>query len=273
MMTEEVKRLEPTKKVLRELFLKSGNECAFPACTHKLISSSGVFIAEICHIEAALEGGERFNSNQINEQRRSFENLILLCHAHHKITDDVHEYTVKRMKEIKLQHESKFTDIVSTIQHSFQDHTEYSKIKPSSSLARFNRVLKWNESEKELVYISKNIISPFAEKLRSIPTQARSIFSLMVKRAISDHNDDFHISIHEIKFVTGATETDLYEIIQILDKYSLTKEGEPDEKYFPTIDICPIDGWHFVRDLQEFCKIENIALEEILVDLNFSLLD
>ena len=82
-MTKTVRRLEPTKSVLRELFLKSGNECAFPSCHHKIISSDGTFLAQICHIEAALENGERFNPNQTNKERRAFDNLMLMCYAHH----------------------------------------------------------------------------------------------------------------------------------------------------------------------------------------------
>ena len=31
-MEEKVKKLKPTVEVLRELYLKSGNQCAFPGC-------------------------------------------------------------------------------------------------------------------------------------------------------------------------------------------------------------------------------------------------
>jgi hypothetical protein len=39
----------------------------------------GVFIGQLCHIEAAEEGGQRFNERMTNEERRAFENLLLLC--------------------------------------------------------------------------------------------------------------------------------------------------------------------------------------------------
>ena len=54
-------RLAPKLEVLRTLFALSGNQCAFPGCNHSLISNKGTFITEICHIEAANEGGERYN--------------------------------------------------------------------------------------------------------------------------------------------------------------------------------------------------------------------
>ncbi len=64
------KRLQPKGDVLRELFLKSGNLCAFPGCGHLIMDPDGNLIGEVCHVEAAEQGGERFNPNQTNEERR-----------------------------------------------------------------------------------------------------------------------------------------------------------------------------------------------------------
>lgn len=113
-MQEEVKRLTPTKETLIRLFAKSGNKCSVETCTHKLFSEDGTFIAEVCHIEAARTGGERFNPSMTNEQRSQEENLILLCHAHHKITDNVVDYTVEKLKDIKRNHEAKYNSSSSS---------------------------------------------------------------------------------------------------------------------------------------------------------------
>ena len=121
---EKVKRLQPKKDVLRELYLKSGNECAFPNCTKKMISGDGKFLGQICHIEAAEERGQRFNKNQTNEERRDFSNLMLMCYEHHVETNDVVKYDVAEMRKLKKQHENKFTDVVSTIQSSFLNDVE-----------------------------------------------------------------------------------------------------------------------------------------------------
>lgn len=53
---EEVKRLTPKPEVLRELFLKCGNVCAFPGCLHPIVDSNGIYVAQLCHIEAAAVG-------------------------------------------------------------------------------------------------------------------------------------------------------------------------------------------------------------------------
>lgn len=101
-------RLAPKTEVLRALFARSGNQCAFPGCTQKIINSKNKFIAQVCHIEAALEGGERFNAASSDEYRRSYENLLILCYPHHIETNDVEEYSVERLLKIKIDHEQLF---------------------------------------------------------------------------------------------------------------------------------------------------------------------
>lgn len=101
-------RLTPKTDVLRALFARSGNQCAFPGCTHILIDEDNQFIAQVCHIEAALTGGERYNPNMSDEQRRSYENLVIFCYPHHIKTDDVNKYPVERLSQIKRDHEQQF---------------------------------------------------------------------------------------------------------------------------------------------------------------------
>ena len=101
-------RLGPKTDVLRALFARSGNQCAFPGCTQPLINAKNKFIAQVCHIEAASKGGERYNPNGNDEHRRSYENLVIFCYPHHIETNDVDDYPVERLLEIKRQHEQIF---------------------------------------------------------------------------------------------------------------------------------------------------------------------
>ena len=101
-------RLPPKKDALRALFARSGNQCAFPECTQQVVNNKNQFIGQVCHIEAAMEGGERFNPTSNNEYRRSYENLLLLCYPHHIETDEVDEYPVERLVKIKNKHEKIF---------------------------------------------------------------------------------------------------------------------------------------------------------------------
>ena len=99
-------RLAIQKLVLRDLGIRSKNKCAFPGCDHPILTETGEYIAELCHIEAAEPGGERYNPEQSDEERRAYDNLLFLCHGHHVATNDVDSYPVARMRELKAKHES-----------------------------------------------------------------------------------------------------------------------------------------------------------------------
>lgn len=97
-----------TDKTLKRLFGLSGNQCAFPGCNALLVNKKNALNSNICHIEAANEGGERYNSNMDDTQRADYENLILLCSQHHDETNDVNTYTVDVLKKMKQIHESNY---------------------------------------------------------------------------------------------------------------------------------------------------------------------
>lgn len=90
---------------VKKLFARSGNRCAFPKCVHQIIEHESV-IGEICHIRAASPEGPRYDPDQSQTDRDSYENLILLCGVHHKVVDDdVEAYTAERLMRMKLEHE------------------------------------------------------------------------------------------------------------------------------------------------------------------------
>jgi len=104
-----------TKEVLRALFSKTGNQCAFPDCTHVLIDNDDEFVAQVCHIEAANVGGERYNPQMTDEDRRSVKNLIVLCYQHHIKTNNVKLYPVLCLQNMKAEHEASMSEHVYKI--------------------------------------------------------------------------------------------------------------------------------------------------------------
>lgn len=101
-------RLAPKTDDIRALFARSGNQCTFPGCTQPLINDKNQFIGQVCHIEAAMPSGERYNPDQTDEARRAYDNLVLFCYPHHIETNDVLTLTVENLKAIKVQHEAIF---------------------------------------------------------------------------------------------------------------------------------------------------------------------
>jgi hypothetical protein len=92
---------------VKKLFAMSGNICAFPGCNEKIVDDNEVLLGVICHIEAAEKGGPRYNEKSNNEERRSLDNLILLCPNHHRKIDSDPSYTVDSLKKMKYNHQNR----------------------------------------------------------------------------------------------------------------------------------------------------------------------
>jgi ABC-3C protein len=97
-----------TPQTLKKLFALSGNRCAFPGCTKTLVNTNNAKDSNICHIEAANEDGERYNSSMTDKERADYSNLILLCIQHHDETNNVEKYTVNVLEKMKQNHESNY---------------------------------------------------------------------------------------------------------------------------------------------------------------------
>ena len=103
---------------VRRLDTLSGNECAFPNCKKKLIAEDGIsIISKICHIAAASNEGPRFDKNMKDDERRGFDNLILLCDEHHVMIDNKEnesKYPTPLLKKWKIDHEKQILELISS---------------------------------------------------------------------------------------------------------------------------------------------------------------
>ncbi len=96
----------PTQKTIKKLFALCNNYCAQPGCHRRIINQNGTVDGEICHIRAASPGGPRYDPNQSDNERRAYDNLILLCRDHHAAIDMQPEiYTVDILEGMKHEHE------------------------------------------------------------------------------------------------------------------------------------------------------------------------
>ena len=201
-MEEKTKRLGLTREVLRELYLKSGNQCALPGCYNAMVDENGNFIGQICHIEAANEGGERFNPNMTNEQRRSFDNLMLMCYEHHVVTNDVVKYPVSELKKMKREHEEKFSSIIQKMENSVIDYgivNNYSKV---VTCKRLSDVMKFGCTDEENLENAK-VLNSLVDKLIDLPIETRHLLTIMVTRSYDDRFIGCVVPLHEIEAATG----------------------------------------------------------------------
>lgn len=98
---------------VKKLFAFSGNQCAEPSCSRSMIAKDGItVVGKICHIAAASSKGPRFDKNMDDDDRRGFDNLILLCDEDHSIIDNKEnelKYPTRLLKKWKKDHQEKFS--------------------------------------------------------------------------------------------------------------------------------------------------------------------
>ncbi|MDC5391594.1 hypothetical protein [Acinetobacter baumannii] len=269
-----VKRLAPTVQTKRALFLLSRNQCAFPNCRQNLIDERGHFIGEICHIEAANEDGERFNPNQTNEERRDISNLILMCPNHHKITNDVHAYTVQTMREIKLTHEAKSYGYRADEQdiQNFIDETFYNSVQPLNNVDALPLGTYGLKSENII-----DLVNDFIDVLSRIPYQTRSFYAHCMVNSYGAEYLEF-----DPREIENRLRIPYYIYTQhadLLERYNLMSELDNDD--YPRVRqylIAPCDNdnedqkWFLILFRNHFSQTPSLLID-IIENLNFTLLE
>ena len=269
---DEVKRLAPKQEVLRELYIKSGNECAYPGCHNVLVDENGKFVGEVCHIEAAMPGGERFNPNMTNEERRSFGNLMLMCHHHHVVTDDVKKYNVEKLKEMKRNHEATYSGIIGQMMNSITDYGMSLEYAPCCNCRKILRILDWGLTDEENRE-NAAVLDKHLQKMLDLPIETRRLLGIMVMRSYKDHCGCI-VPIHEIEKATGLKPESIIQNIEILERRRIASEIDVEDG-IPTCSLLedPESLWLYWDDIREFVKETEIPIERICCDLDFSVFD
>ena len=210
-----------TQQTVKKLFALSGNQCAFPNCNNLIYDTENdSLIGVICHIKAKNANGPRFDENQTDDERKSFENLVLMCSNHHKIIDDDPiSYTVERLQEIKENHES---------QNNQEEPSERTINNIMVNLLGNVTVTRSNQDRSQELQLFFNRSSHFLHRL--IKGELSAIF---IKDTVRDLNLNPTKQYFEINFT--QTNRGHYNTIDILNgKYIIRVESHVEGT---TIDI------------------------------------
>lgn len=241
------------------------------------MDDEGDFVGEICHIEAASEGGERFNPDQSNEDRRGFDNLLLLCHRHHVKTNDVNAYPVSKLKEIKAAHERKYSQIEEKMNASITDASL-----EGEGVIEARNLLRVLEEVGDFHETRLAEMSQFAERVRELPLSTRSLLCIAARRATekAERSRDWGglgsltLNPGELEKATNLSHQELRDQIRILDDHGFADLDDNCGDGPWTLHIYGQGDWtRLLEDLVQCCKKHRIPLEEILVALRFDLLD
>jgi len=233
----------------------------------------GVFVGQVCHIEAAEPGGERYNEDQTNEHRRKVSNLLSMCYDHHIETNDVVKFPVERMRRIKAEHEKTFSDVVGSMLLTVTDHTTLTDPIFALNLEAMNRLLKWESSHSEL-QDAVSELKKITKRLAKIPEPSRQLFLIVVNRGRSAEYGDLQVSLPEIAQATNLTSGELRDCFSILDSHGFTQDNDIDDFGVQMVGCCTApSGWPVWKDIKLFCKRVGADPALLIINLDFSVLD
>ena len=295
---DDVERLQPTPTTLRRLYSLSGNLCSYnfngEVCGNLLFDKGGQFIGEVCHIEAANKKGQRFNPYMTNEQRRDFNNLILLCRNHHKITDDVLTYPVDTLKRMKALHESKFSSdiLIERMLDGLKDYTKGNSFVSVNNLNNLFSVINPNDNYGRTVEMVEDDVEAFnlsIKKYLTLSPYSRKIFLLGLERSHHPYRfwrldeDTLYVDFTEVCRILGLFNNDpqVWAAVSEIEAHGLMHRTEVEISENNEVirnvytKISPIDDydvsiWLLIK---KYCYLSNYDLVQYIERLDFSDLD
>ena len=281
----KAKRLTPKPEVLRELYILSGNNCAMPDCNNVIIDHAGVVVGHVCHIEAAMPDGPRFNFNQTNDQRRALSNLVLMCAGHHaQIDSKKHEkkWTVAALQKIKAGHEKKFLGLDNSLQQAFKnsyvDSTD--SLIPTlpesfSELERFLPDCKLRSDEEPK---RRKQIGAFIQKLGRVPEDERKFMAGVIRRAIKldTKSDTVCVHVDDIKGAFKMGHSKIKTIGDALQRYgvgSVDLAGTINDRDEPHVMLMDPSEYLTWFDIAQFCEASSHDIDDFVLRLKFGILD
>ena len=235
----------------------------------------GVLIGRIVHIEAAMPGGARFRAAMTNEERRGFENLMLMCGTHHDVIDaDVVTWTVDRLRDVKANHETTYATAVDQLRETIGDVTEGTAWRSASNLGRLTSLDSLTDQE---VAVSIQTTDDLARRLAAVPLAARSLLALIVKRGevVDRASGEVAIPAWLLEEIANCSRGDLYRQINVLEHAGF---GFIDEPYEAPTEVVvrstpPEVGWPVFAELKELALEDPSVVHRMIVDLDLTALD
>jgi hypothetical protein len=140
--------------------------------------------------------------------------------------------------------------------------------------AKINKVLSWDLDPDDLQETLKSIID-FYRKLKLLNEPSRRFFTTLVELAepltgLFDHK--MSVPYQEVANSLNLENWQISAQMDILDQPKF-KLGYVEDGEYPVQIIVQATDWSLLADIKKYAEIENLDLREILVKLQFSLLD
>lgn len=272
---EEPARLPTKTVVLRELYLFSGNRCAFPDCSEALLDGDGTLNSQVAHIRGVAKTSARFDAAMSNEERRQASNLLILCLKHHNSIDDKKleaKYTVAVVTQMKEMHESRFRASIGTLEAKLVDLTEIVEPIYAKSLGAIEAY-----DEDHLVE-DLGVINSLLESLAKWPPSVREVLAHCIfhGRIQGYAPGEIALTYHELEqSVAGISEGELYRSVRVLEANQALSFDEDEEN--PGIWLhgswTGEGEWDVFLELKKIAGSDRNRIRRAIVDLDFTVFD
>ncbi|MDO0916833.1 hypothetical protein QQM39_40305 [Streptomyces sp. DT2A-34] len=252
-----------------------------PTCDGRIIGKHGKLIGQVAHIEAAEKGGERYNPDQTDEQRRHYDNLMLLCSPCHVLSDDVVAYPVERLRQIKADHEAPFASAATRLQHTLVDIAKNQQVHGTLTLTILAEDLGWagitEDRGEQISALREQLDSPIAV-LRDLPLADRSVLGVLLRRgepcSRMQHLGDpaYGMPVRELQRAIGLTGVEMVDHLDTLERHGLVVWDRDDSERRAWVETTTRQGEEdvFVMDcLKTFCDGRGLDVDVMIRDLRF----
>lgn len=216
---------------IKRLFAFSGNQCSEPNCKRPVIAEDGItVVGKVCHLEAASSKGPRYRIEMTDEERRSYDNLILLCDEHHSIIDNK-KNEGKFPKRLLLEWKNDHINNNETSEIEINEEIVYSAIDDIiGAIERlekntdkiYDKVNDIGEDLKRIKGVSdldqmKSLVDDYKKEVASGESEFKELLSKI--RHFSSSIDDFKQELAE-KLIDGGFKEDIDWATELKETYA-----------------------------------------------------
>lgn len=269
------KRLSPTSTTVRELYLFSGNQCAFPDCKSSLLLDDSTWDCQIAHINAVEEKWPRGDHDLSNEELRHASNLLLLCSKHHRVIDNKNlesQYTVEVVQQIKQDHERKYREAIAGLERVI-DITDGSGPRYPTNLRASSR---FGETHEE-IEMSLDYMKPWIDEISRQPPAIRDLLVIFLAHGKQGRGGKSPLKVKATQ-IEGVVQIDRNELERrvrhLVDDGLLSIEEDEDVTYFELVDPTSHEiGWDLFVELHTLASGDQSIVRRAINELDFSVFD
>ncbi len=268
------KRLRPTTATARELYLYSGNRCAFPRCSRPLLKKNGTWNCEVAHIYGVKRSSARGEHSLTNDQLRAPSNLLLLCLEHHNEVDNKAleaRFTVEAVQKMKSDHEARYREAIAGLERMVDVTVGADATYPTNlgAIGDFDDEML-RESLAELrVYIDEIADQPvgFRDLLALILTHGKPRPSTKARPPIAAPAKVIagKVTLSQTEITNRALHLQEANLLSIYEDEGIV--------YYELNDPHNNVSWDLFGELHEVAAGDRSVIEKAIIDLDFSVFE